>query len=101
MNVNNGLPCFLLKDCQTQYFIRVHDINQMMWNPRLFLTRGFGCADVHAPIKETRISRNNFAIEFFRELYRDFSFADGGGSDDEDEIRPDRSLKTCQVLLIK
>src|SRR5919108_6287316 len=85
MNVNNSLPCFLLKDCQTQYFIRVHDINQMMWNSRLFLTRGFSCANVHAPIKEPRICRDNLAVQAFCKLNRNFSFADSGGSDDKDQ----------------
>jgi hypothetical protein len=87
MNVCNHLARFLLKYCETQYLIGIRNVNQMMWHARLFLGGGLCCANIHPAIKETRIRRDDLAIQPFRKLNGDLRLADRSGTDDEDKRR--------------
>jgi len=80
MYIRDDLVCLLLKNSQAQYFIRIGNIDQMMRYPRLLFARGFGSANIHAAIKETRIGRDDLAMEPLCELNRDLRLADGSGT---------------------
>ena len=65
MNICNYFCSLPLKDSQAQNLIRLGDIDQVMWDTAQFLRRGFCSAYIHAPVKETGIGRDDFAIESF------------------------------------
>src|SRR5205814_7874608 len=46
-----------------KWLVRVRDVNQMVWNPRTFLRRGFGGTQVHTAIYRHRIATDDFAAE--------------------------------------
>ena len=87
MDIFNCLPCHLLKDSQAQDLIRVSDVDQMVRDTCHFLLRRLGSADIHAAVEETRIGRNDLAVQTFGKLNGKLRFANSGGADDEDKWR--------------
>lgn len=87
MNTGNRIPRHLLEDGKAQGFIRVDDVYQVMRRARHFLLRGLGSADVHAAVEQARIDGDDLSGQFFGESKGKFCFADGGGSNNEDDGR--------------
>jgi len=85
MNIRDGFACLLLEHRKTQNFVRIGDVNQVMRHARPLFVRGLGRPDVHAAIKETRIRRNDLAVESLSELDCELRLAHGRRADKEDE----------------
>jgi len=52
-----------LKEGQAESLAWVHDVDQVVWDALHLICCRFGCADIHAPVEEARISRDDLAIQ--------------------------------------
>jgi len=72
------------------FFVRIHDVDQMMPDPVSFLARRFGRADVQITIDLQRIRIDDLRAQGFRQLQREAGLSRCRGRTDDHQRNPGR-----------
>lgn len=85
MDASYGRGSRALEHGQAPDFVWFSYIDQVVGDAGAFFRRRLGCTDVHAPVKETRIRRDDLPIQPFSQFNGHPGLADRGWPDNDNE----------------
>ena len=87
VDASDDLGSGLLEQGQAPACMWIGHVDQVMWDAPAFFLRGLGSADIHAPVEETAIRRDDLGVQSFSQLDGNPGLANRGWTDDDNQRR--------------
>jgi hypothetical protein len=85
VNLGNRLASQTLKKGQANHIIWFGYVDQVMRRTLSFIQWGLGGANIHTPVEQARVGRDNLTTQTFSQLDGNLCLTDGGWAEDHDQ----------------